>query len=77
MRKQKPISGWVVYKSRLAGDFGPNAVCEQSEWDEMESAEPGTHKLLRLGINSEAEAERLARELPGGTTAKVAKLKAR
>jgi len=76
MRKRKMI-GWVVYKSRHAGEHGPNAVCEQHEWDEMESAGPGLQMLLRAGVASEAEAEALARQLPGGTAAKAASLRAR
>jgi len=75
-RKQRMMVAWVVYKMHLAGPCGPNAVCEQAEWDEMERAQPGFHKLILAGIASEAEAERLAREAPGGTTAPV-RLKAR
>ena len=77
MRKRRIVVGWVVYKSRHAGEHGPNAVCEQQEWDEMESADPGLQTLLRSGIASEAQAEALARELPGGTAAKPATLRAR
>jgi hypothetical protein len=77
MRKSKPVESWVVYKMNLAGSTGPNAVCEQSEWEEMEKANPGHHQLIKQGISSEAEAERLARESPGGTAAKAATLKAR
>ena len=77
MSKQKPVEVWVVYKSRHAGDHGPNAVCEQAEWDAMEMAEPGLHTLLRSGVASEAEAEKLAREMPGGTAVKSATLRAR
>ncbi len=68
---------WVVYKSRHAGEHGPNAVCEQAEWDAMELADPGAQTLLRAGIASEAQAEALARELPGGTAAKPATLRGR
>jgi len=68
MRKKRTrFAGWVVYKSQLAGRRGPNAVCEQREWDEMKLAEPGCHIRGCEGITSEAEAERLARESPGGT----------
>jgi len=78
MRKNRePEEAWVVYKMNLAGAQGPNAVCEQTEWDEMERANPGHHKLIKAHIRSEAEAERLARESPGGTAAKGATLKAR
>jgi hypothetical protein len=77
LTKQKLVGAWVVYRSRLAGDQGPNAVCEQAEWDAMEMAEPGVHTLLRSGVASEAEAEKLAREMPGGTAAKGTTLRAR
>jgi hypothetical protein len=71
------VVGWVVYKSRHAGEHGPNAVCEQAEWDAMELADPGAQRLLRAGIASEAQAEALARELPGGTAPKPVTLRAR
>jgi hypothetical protein len=77
VRKLKLVEAWVVYRSRLAGTQGPNAVCEQAEWDAMEMAEPGVNTLLRSGVASEAEAEKLAREMPGGTAAKGAILRAR
>jgi hypothetical protein len=69
-RKKDLVLTWVVYKMSLAGAQGPNAVCEQAEWDEMERQQPGYHTLIRAGITSEPEAERLARESPGGTTVK-------
>jgi hypothetical protein len=72
LRKRKAVESWVVYKPQHAGEHGPNAVCEQTEWDAMEAVAPGRHTLLRSGIDSEAEAERLARELPGGTSARGA-----
>jgi hypothetical protein len=65
-KKQRMMVAWVVYKMNLAGLGGPNAVCEQAEWDEMERAQPGHHTLIKAGITSEPEAERLAREAPGG-----------
>jgi hypothetical protein len=77
MRKRKPVGGWVVYKSRHAGADGPNAVCEQAEWEAMELADPGAQTLLRSSVATEAEAEALARSLPGGTAAKGATLRAR
>jgi hypothetical protein len=46
---------------------GPNAVCTQREWDAMERARPGYHALIRAAVANEGEAERLARESPGGT----------
>jgi hypothetical protein len=40
---------------------GVTAVCSQPEWDAMELSRPGYHTLIRAGIASEAEAEKLAR----------------
>jgi hypothetical protein len=68
---QVPVT-WVVYKMKLAGPHGPNAVCEQAEWDAMERINPGYHTLIRQGITSESDAERLAREAPGGSMVKPA-----
>ena len=69
MRKiRTQFAGWVVCKSHLVGPGGPNAVCEQWEWDAMKLARPGYHTLMIGCITSEPEAERLARESPGGTS---------
>jgi hypothetical protein len=55
-----------VYRMTVGGRVpGVNAVCEQAEWDAMERERPGYHTLVRAGIASEAEAERLARGGPG------------
>jgi len=55
-------ASWVVYKMTVNGRLaGPNAVCEQSEWDEMQRHSPGRHVLVREGVANEGEAERLAR----------------
>jgi hypothetical protein len=76
-KKREVAVTWVVYKMNLAGPAGPNAVCEQAEWDAMELANPGHHTLIKAGITSEAEAERLARESLGGTAPGEVRLKAR
>jgi hypothetical protein len=56
------VVSWVVYVMNLRGKTnGGRAVCEQSEWDEMERAQPGLHTLIRAGIPTETEAESLAR----------------
>ncbi len=61
MRKTEDVS-WVVYQMTLKGQpSGINAVCEQGEWDDMEQDRPGHHTLVRAGIASECEAEKLAR----------------
>jgi hypothetical protein len=57
---------WVVYQMIL--DKKPeamNVVCEQGEWQAMELVRPGRYKLVRAGIATEAEAERLARGTSG------------
>ena len=57
---------WVVYEIGAAGkDQGINVVCDQDEWDALELAQPDKHKLIRTGITSEGEAERLARGTSG------------
>jgi hypothetical protein len=76
--REKNVVSWVVYKMTVLGQAaGANAVCEQSEWDEMEQARPGYHTLVRAGIANEGEAERVAREAPGGTTLITPRLKRR
>ena len=53
---------WVVYLMTIHGKMsGMNAVCNQSEWEAMELARPGYHKLVQAGIINEGDAERLAR----------------
>jgi hypothetical protein len=66
MRKTEKTISWVVYEMTVHGKpVGMNAVCEQEEWDAMERAQPGHHKLIRSGITNEGEAERLARGTSG------------
>ncbi len=57
---------WVVYRMTLCpGEYGGNVVCEQREWDALERARPGFHLLVRAGIGTEQEAEKLARGTAG------------
>lgn len=64
---------WVVYQAAVRGQAtGPNAVCGQDEWDEMERAHPGQNRLIKSGITSEGEAERLARGTSGDPIPRVA-----
>ncbi|HYH68547.1 MAG TPA: hypothetical protein VD866_27895 [Urbifossiella sp.] len=59
-------SVWVVYQAAVKGmEKGPNAICDQAEWEVMEASAPGANRLIRGGITSEAEAERLARGTSG------------
>ncbi len=78
MGKTSECVSWVVYRRTLyKQSAGGVAVCEQSEWDEMELASPGHHTLIQEGIPSEVEAERLARSQPGMTPEPSVRLKAR
>jgi hypothetical protein len=68
MMKAEQTASWVVYQMTVYGRGDPmNAVCEQTEWDAMERARPGFHKLILAGIATEAEAEKLARGTSGDT----------
>jgi len=68
MRQSKQVESWVVYRMTLAKTLTEvNAVCEQSEWDAMQRENPGCHALVRSGITSEEEAEKLARGTTGDT----------
>ena len=68
------IVSWVVYKMTIHKQpEGMNAVCEQSEWDAMERARPGYHTLIRSGITTEGEAERLARGTAGDSKVRVSR----
>jgi hypothetical protein len=64
---------WVVYEKCICRkNIAQNAVCEQSEWDEMERIEPGYQNIIKAGITTEPEAERYARNGPGlGITSTV------
>jgi hypothetical protein len=65
MRKIANSASWVVYLMTMRGKpSGLAAVCERSEWDAMERAQPGHHTLIRTDIASEGEAEQLARSQP-------------
>jgi hypothetical protein len=68
MRRIEECHSWVVYRMTLTkGAFGGNVVCEQKEWDALERAQPGFHTLIRAGIATEQEAEKLARGTAGDT----------
>jgi hypothetical protein len=64
MKKTEESALWVVYRMTIHGKPSQmNAVCQQNEWDAMESARPGYHMLVQAGIANEGEAERLARSV--------------
>ena len=65
MRKTEQATSWAVYQIAIHGEPGPNVVCTQAEWDTIEKAHPGMHRLVRGNITNECEAERLARGTSG------------
>ena len=65
MRKSEQVASWAVYQATILGQAGPNVVCGQGEWEAIEQAQPGLHRLVRGGIPNEGEAERLARGASG------------
>jgi len=78
MGKTEQLVSWVVYLMTLHGKpSGMNAVCEQGEWDAMERGRPGYHTLVRAGITSEAEAERLARGTSGNPVPRAGRVHVR
>lgn len=62
---------WVIYLRAVKNTDGMRAVCEQSEWEEIELAQPGKHRLIHAGITTEAEAELLARGDSGTSKVKA------
>jgi hypothetical protein len=72
------VDSWVIYRMTLRNKpLGMKAVCAQSEWDAMELARPGYHTLIRAGVCSEGEAERLARGEPAAGATSAYRPKAR
>src|SRR5262249_35681595 len=73
MRKPAQVALWAVYQMTIQGKPGPNVVCLQHEWDAVEAASPGVHRLIKGGIASEGEAERLARGVSGDDKGRMRK----
>jgi hypothetical protein len=66
MRLSTTCIAWVVYRMTIPKQSTcGNVVCEQSEWEAIESSRPGYHVLLHSGIKTEQEAEKLARGTAG------------
>ena len=67
---------WVVYLMTIQKNpDGMRAVCAQHEWDKMELAKPGFHKLIQDGIPSERDAELLARGTSGDPVKRAGRLR--
>ena len=73
MRKSAQVRLWAVYQMTVQGQPGPNVVCYQHEWEAVEKATPGLHRLIQGGILNEGEAERLARGTSGAAKARMRK----
>ena len=65
MSQSGQLALWAVYQLTVQGQPGPKVVCPQHEWEAVEQASPGVHRLIKAGIDSEGEAERLARGASG------------
>jgi hypothetical protein len=65
MRVVKEPESWVVYESVDGPRSGMKSVCEDSEWETIASSKNGNVKLIKKGIVSESEAEKLARGTSG------------
>ncbi len=73
MKKSVQVAPWVVYQMTVQGQPGPKVVCCQHEWDAVEKATPGHHRLIKDGILNEGEAERLARGTSGAAKVRMSK----
>ncbi|QDU23704.1 hypothetical protein [Urbifossiella limnaea] len=76
MRKRVANESWVIYQTINKGVVtGPNSVCEQTEWEELERSRPGSQSLVQQGISSEGVAERLARGTSGDPVPRGSKMR--
>ena len=74
--KRQNVESWVIYQAVSKGVVcGPNAVCEQAEWEAMERARPGCTSVVQTGIADEAVAERLARCTSGDPKPRVSRVR--
>jgi hypothetical protein len=63
-----PMAGrstWVVYQSVQGKQMGAKSICELREWEALERSHPGVNELLVGGLQSESQAEKLARGTSG------------
>jgi hypothetical protein len=63
-----PMAGrstWVVYQSVQGKQMGAKSICELREWEALERSNPGANELLIGGLQSESQAEKLARGTSG------------
>ena len=60
----KAAVSWVVYWKPLNHKEPVKAVCEQTEWEELELGRPGVNTLIQAGFATEGAAEKVARGEP-------------
>lgn len=61
MRRVHQVRSWVVYETPATGRMGTmQVVCEEGEWEKLR-ADAGL-RLVKGGIASEPDAERIARQ---------------
>jgi hypothetical protein len=65
MRAVKEPESWVVYQSVDGPRMGMKSVCEASEWEVLQTSQSTAVKLIKKNIESESEAEKLARGTSG------------
>src|SRR5690242_17591801 len=65
MRETDENETWVVFQALQGQQSGIRSVCTQSEWTAIVARQPGLNQLVREGITSETEAEKLARGTSG------------
>lgn len=52
---------WVICECMAGPMLGMKAVCKRTEWETVKSRYPGRYRIVREGMPTEAEAEKLAR----------------
>lgn len=65
MRTTKEPESWVVYESVDGPRTGMKSICDEDEWATIAAAKSTNVKLIKKGICSESEAEKLARGTSG------------
>lgn len=59
------VESWVVYRLTLSEKSGSmNGVCDQTEWEALRTNTRGQLTLIKSGISTEGEAEKIARGVP-------------
>ena len=73
MRKSKADELWAVYEVVQGKQAGMKVMCPQSQWEALALSHPGANALIRDGITSESEAEKLARGTSGDAKPRAGK----